>query len=318
MPYHKLIIGDVREALQMIPNKSVSCCFTSPPYYSLRDYQTEPIIWGGKPECEHEWNRKRADKGHRTKIGQGTSCVKCGAWIGSLGHEPTPELFVSHLVDIFDIVMQKLRDDGSCWVNLGTTFANDKCDLMIPERFAVEMTKRGYIKRRTVIWHKKNCMPASHHDDFTLDFEYLYRFVKRTKTLYWTNSKTLQSVTRQPLGVNGVEGVDWEWKDCPVCNALKGETKIGVIDSEQMSGPRARYHRKCSNCCVGGKIKVSLWNGHDNYFEQQFEDYKTGSIERLSRGASSDNKWVLSADGRTPHNLSQQGQISRRCHQSEG
>ncbi len=88
--------------------------------------------------------------------------------------------YISHLCDIFDEVKRVLKKTGSCWVNMGSVIVS-KCDLMIPERFAIEMIARGWIKRRTVIWHKPNCIPSSVKDDFTQDFEYLYRFVKRRK-----------------------------------------------------------------------------------------------------------------------------------------
>ena len=55
--------------------------------------------------------------------------------------------------------------------------------IMIPQRFAIEMVNRGWILRNTIIWHKPNCMPSSAKDRFTVDFEYLYFFVKSKK--YW-------------------------------------------------------------------------------------------------------------------------------------
>ena len=53
----------------------------------------------------------------------------------------------------------------------------------IPERFAISMTDAGWIRRNTIIWYKPNCMPSSADDRFTVDFEYLYFFTKKTK--YW-------------------------------------------------------------------------------------------------------------------------------------
>ena len=47
--------GDVREKLAELPEKSVQCVVTSPPYWGLRDYGLPPSVWGGDPECEHEW-----------------------------------------------------------------------------------------------------------------------------------------------------------------------------------------------------------------------------------------------------------------------
>jgi DNA modification methylase len=143
-------------------------------------------------------------------------CSKCGAWKGSLGLEPTPELFIKHLCDIYDEVYRVLRKDGTCFVNLGDTFSSTQagnktpCGIQqrspdeiqakaihkrhigttqpksligIPEMFALEMQRRGWIRRNTIIWFKRNCMPSSARDRFTVDFEYIYFFTKSKK--YW-------------------------------------------------------------------------------------------------------------------------------------
>lgn len=150
-------------------------------------------------------------------------CPKCGAWCGQLGLEPTFELYTKHLCNIFDEIKRVLKKTGTCWVNIGDTYGGswgnygertgqqrsqnvDKfsrlgatpkdfrpassnpeimhkslCD--IPYRFSIEMINRGWIKRNTIIWFKPNCMPSSAKDRFTVDFEYLFFFVKNKK--YW-------------------------------------------------------------------------------------------------------------------------------------
>ena len=52
-------VGDALEVLRTLPEKSVQCCMTSPPYWGLRDYSTEPQIFGGNPECAHGWSHRR-------------------------------------------------------------------------------------------------------------------------------------------------------------------------------------------------------------------------------------------------------------------
>jgi len=129
----------------------------------LRDYGIEPVIWDGIEGCEHDFSieTKAGDirfRGVNSIVGsernpevwkgngKGNFCTKCGAWRGSLGLEPTFELYIKHLCDIFDEIKRVLRKDGTCWVNLGTTMQN-KNDVMIPERFALEMTNPNYILR---------------------------------------------------------------------------------------------------------------------------------------------------------------------------
>jgi site-specific DNA-methyltransferase (adenine-specific) len=135
--------------------------------------------------------------------------MKCGAWRGSLGLEPTFDLYIRHLCDVFDEVRRVLKNTGSCWVNLGDTYLGSwgamshdmakkakrtgynsrppssnfkpKCLAQIPSRFAIEMCNRGWILRNEIIWHKPNCMPSSVKDRFTVDFEKVFFFVKNEK-----------------------------------------------------------------------------------------------------------------------------------------
>ena len=171
-----ILQGDALTKLKELPEKSINMCMTSPPYWALRDYGED----------------------------------------GQLGLEPTFVEYINNLCDIFDEVKKVLRDDGTCWVNLGDTYnsggnyrgkeldknckevyrrkdfegcKNDpkaqgisaKCLTAIPMRFAIEMVNHGWILRNTIIWHKPNAMPCSAKDRFTVDFEYIFLFSKQKK-----------------------------------------------------------------------------------------------------------------------------------------
>ncbi len=138
-----LIRADARRL--PIPTEYVQCVVTSPPYWGLRSYGTPPQIWGGEAGCEHEWggglrhlggagiqgatsqlnrNRPRECSKHREKQRDaGAFCRHCGAWRGDLGLEPSPDLYVQHLVEVFREVRRVLREDGVCWLNLGDSYA---------------------------------------------------------------------------------------------------------------------------------------------------------------------------------------------------
>lgn len=81
-----LRLGDCLEVLRGMEDNSVHCCVTSPPYYGLRDYGMD----------------------------------------GQIGLEPTPDEYVSRMVAVFREVRRVLRDDGTCWVNLGDSYASTK------------------------------------------------------------------------------------------------------------------------------------------------------------------------------------------------
>src|SRR6185312_7262139 len=136
----KIHIGDCREQLRKLADKSVHCVVTSPPYFALRDYGT--AVWsGGDPACPHEppadWLHHRVTKKanitgkeHQEKAASKRwfnpdgSC-KCGARRvdSQIGLEPTPEEFVAELVKVFREVHRVLRDDGTLWLNLGDSYA---------------------------------------------------------------------------------------------------------------------------------------------------------------------------------------------------
>lgn len=127
------------ETLRGLPTGSIHCAVTSPPYWGLRDYDGEPQVWGGDPNCDHEWGEvgrahhpnqveqtkwkdaEAAGKGQTA--GSGQFCGRCDAWLGQFGLEPTPQMFVQHLVEIFRELRRVLRDDGTFWLNLGDSYA---------------------------------------------------------------------------------------------------------------------------------------------------------------------------------------------------
>jgi len=203
---------DCRVGLATMPAESVDCIVTSPPYWGLRDYGLEPLVWDGKEGCEHVWgdnilsaptiqytgkhtkrlNKGWADSNKNREIkstSQGAFCSLCGAWRGSLGLEPTFQLYLNHLMQVMAECKRVLKRTGTMWVNLGDSYSNEgkwggksgnknstsnaanmprykkdygvqqKSLCQIPERFSIAMTDElGLIKRNTIIWYKRNCL----------------------------------------------------------------------------------------------------------------------------------------------------------------
>ena len=135
--------GDCRDVLRELPAGSVHMVVTSPPYWGIRDYNVAPSVWGGDPTHGHIWGAEERGKrkdilpaeesGSESRMGtddrqgvgplSGGRFCKCGAWLGTLGNEPTPEQFVMNLVAIFDEIKRVLRDDGVLWLNLGDSYS---------------------------------------------------------------------------------------------------------------------------------------------------------------------------------------------------
>ncbi len=169
----KLFCCDILEGFKAIPDNSVNCVVTSPPYWQLRDY--------GYSE---QW-----------------------------GLEPTYQEYLAHLWQMMDEIWRVLKDDGTVWINLGDSYSTisggmrrgemgkisnraikgqrfeqtkpkdikPKCLLLIPHRFAIGCIDRGWIMRNDIIWAKRNGMPESVTDRFSKKHEYFFFMTKNQK-----------------------------------------------------------------------------------------------------------------------------------------
>ena len=168
-----LFCGNCLEILKQFPDESVDCVVTSPPYWNARDY------------------------GKETE-------VDFGDWKGQLGLEPDFNLYIKHLLIIFDEVWRVLKPTGTLWVNIADVYNGSgkagknpeyqerhtefgkhsrhkerfglptnvkncprKSLCLIPERFTIEMVNRGWILRNKIVWYKTNGIPESVKDRFT-------------------------------------------------------------------------------------------------------------------------------------------------------
>ena len=169
---NQILIGDVLEQLQQLPDGGVQTCVTSPPYWGLRDYGVE----------------------------------------GQIGLEKTPEEYTEKMVAVFRDVRRVLCDDGTLWINLGDSYANDSKwggqtsgkhveylhrqnltrgkkttglkakDLIgIPWRVAFALQADGWYLRSDIIWSKPNPMPESVTDRPTKAHEYVFLMSKSAK-----------------------------------------------------------------------------------------------------------------------------------------
>lgn len=228
--------GDVLQSLRQLPSDSVHSAITSPPYYGLRDYAILPSIWGGDKTCKHKWisNGKRGGgSAKQGKTGQmrsravveartnaetlmGHTCTKCGAWKGTLGLEPTIEMHVRNIVEVFRELRRVLRPDGTLWMNYGDTYSTapagrtaaetkeigkdnrtfrdkpvgttqqlaPKQRMGMPERIVLALQADGWWWRDEIIWHKPNPMPISVKDRTTPAHEKLYLLTKKPRYFF--------------------------------------------------------------------------------------------------------------------------------------
>ena len=167
-----IYIGDCLEVLKTLPDESVHCCVTSPPYYALRDYGMEEQI----------------------------------------GREATPKKYISRLTEVFTEVRRVLRSDGTLWLNIADTYAGKgnqgdfvdpknpkgrsgqavalnykapgckpKDMIGIPWMLAFSLRDDGWYLRNDIIWMKENPMPESVKDRCARCYEHVFLFSKSRK-----------------------------------------------------------------------------------------------------------------------------------------
>lgn len=141
---YRLLLGDCLQSMGSLPDQSVNCCVTSPPYFGLRDYGVD----------------------------------------GQIGLEETPEQYVAKMVEVFREVRRVLRDDGALWLNLGDSYGKGKQLLGIPWRVAFALQADGWYLRQDIIWSKPNPMPESVRDRCTKSHEYIFLLTKSQRYYY--------------------------------------------------------------------------------------------------------------------------------------
>lgn len=170
-------VGNALDVLRGMPDNSVHCVVTSPPYWGLRDYGVE----------------------------------------GQIGLEPTPEAYIETMVRVFNELRRVLRGDGTLWLNIGDTYSNvgkngghsagknqssadggyqtvrnnrpknglpAKQMYGIPWRVALALQADGWWLRSDIIWHKPNPLPESVTDRPTKAHEYVFLLTKSASYFY--------------------------------------------------------------------------------------------------------------------------------------
>ncbi len=260
-----ILQGDASEQLRTLPDESMQCCVTSPPYWGLRDY------------------------------GQN----------GQLGLEKTPDEYVAKMVEVFREVRRVLRKDGTLWLNLGDSYARaggwsdnsgldglargesgraksnigngtsqqlaaglkekDLCG--IPWRVAFALQADGWWLRSDIIWAKPNPMPESVKDRPTKSHEYLFLLTKASSYFYDAEAikEPLSQVTLDECeyAYNGTTNGDWKSANAQDC-----------------SGTKKRIREAVASGRLTGRNKRSVWTvPTQSYPEAHFATYPPDLIK---------------------------------------
>jgi DNA modification methylase len=212
------LCGDCRDVLKTLPDASVHCCVTSPPYWGLRDYGVA----------------------------------------GQIGLEATYQDYVEQMVLVFRDVRRMLRADGTLWLNLGDSYTattrgaggngkqhtnigsvmddrtwqiplglkpKDLCG--VPWRIAFALQADGWWLRQDIIWSKPNPMPESVTDRCTKAHEYLFLLSKSER--YYFDAEAIKEAALGPIGdVETASGIGSQHKQNAMGQQLGCTSRLGA------------------------------------------------------------------------------------------
>lgn len=264
--HNKILFGDCLEVINNIPDNSIDCCVTSPPYFGLRDYGVD----------------------------------------GQIGLEETPEQYVNKLVKLFNEVKRCLKQEGTLWLNLGdsyygsgrgsggtgdaskkqvtnrgTNFAVGKkltkyicgdCkpkDLIgIPWMVAFALRADGWYLRQDIIWSKPNPMPESVTDRCTKAHEYIF-LLSKSREYYYD-----QEAIKQPVTDTTIQRLAQQIEDQKGSERVPGKTNGNMKAVGPGRNPRTGIDRKGGNQGSEKGIPAMAINGngvkgHSGYFDAE-------------------------------------------------
>lgn len=236
--------GDSKEIIDCLPDSSINCIVTSPPYYGLRDYQID----------------------------------------GQIGLEFTPKEYVDNLLEILNKLMRPLKDNGTFWLVIGDSYASkskgsggaskkqdsnvgsryqprkfnhgvkDKDLIGIPWMVAFALRDSGWYLRNEIIWHKTNAMPTSAKDRCTYSHEQIFLFSKSPK-YYFDNLAiaeeavwTAKESTKRKRGFAKKEG------STGLNPSRHGNSMSGMVIGRTQDGHRGPFN-------IDGTLRAKLKEG---------------------------------------------------------
>jgi site-specific DNA-methyltransferase (adenine-specific) len=174
VPRNQILVGDAAGRLAELPDASVDCVVTSPPYYSLRDYEVD----------------------------------------GQIGHEASIHAWVSALLAVTAQLARVLKPRGTFWLNVADSYSRHRRDgappkamLLGPERLLLALTEQGWIVRSKGVWHKPHPMPDPAPDRLTRSWEPLYLLVRSGHYFFDLDAirQPHRSGRRRPQSLRGPE-----------------------------------------------------------------------------------------------------------------
>ena len=261
----KIITGNAIEVLKELPDCSVDCCITSPPYLGLRDYGVN----------------------------------------GQIGLENSVQDYINRLTDIFKEVRRVLKNDGTLWLNIGDSYVSSNSEysnckrkdlIGVPWLLAFALRNDGWYLRQDIIWEKPNAMPESVKDRCTKSHEYIFLFSKQSKYYF-----DYEAIKEPAVGFNNIVPAGSKGTLRPNSRLRKGNSRTfrggGVYTKGQSFNNSAETTREShgnSENITGLRNKRSVWTvATQGYKEAHFATFPEKLIEPCVLAGSRDGGIIL-------------------------
>lgn len=282
----KVLQGEALAVLQTLPDESVDCIVSSPPYWRQRDY--------GVP--------------------------------GQLGLEQTPEEYIDKLTAIFAECRRVLKIDGTCWVNLGDKWASggnggggsfmeersealahvknnkgwrsppagykDKDLVGVPWMLAFSMRAEGWYLRQCNIWSKPNGMPESVRDRSTVSHEYVFHFAKNND--YWYDTDAARTPATPATETRLAQNVEAQAGSSRANGGAKTNGPMKAVQRHGSTLTGAPHGRHADTPLPPGERRRDKQRGHTRR-HQGFNDRwdKMEKSEQLAGGSNLRSVWWI-------------------------
>ncbi len=265
----QVINGDSRSAILQFPDNTFDCVVTSPPYFWLRHYGVD----------------------------------------NQIGLEETVNEYVEAISSVMDEVYRVLTPKGLLFLNLSDTYYSGKGQpkyadsksskrrfglravdksggldigiqrksmIGIPWRVAIEMTKRKWVLRSNIIWHRKHPLPEKVKDRPKRSYEHVFMFSK-SRTYHFNQKPLLVKEIDQDVWTIPARPKSSGLDTAPYPDELVNRClQIGCIEGGKVLDPFAGS---------GTTLRVAVESGHSAVgidLSKEFCEYVVRDLSKIS------------------------------------
>ncbi len=266
---NEIILGDAFKLIKNIPDGVIDCMLTSSPFWLQRHYGTNPVVLGGDPDCQHEFQMKKGYKMNPDSrlTGRGFDSeyglCACGAYYGEFGNEPTSNQFISNYLILLKEVVRVLKPTGTMFIEIQdkygvSGYGKPTSKEFVPERLAIQLTNElDLYCRNDIILHKIPTRPESMRTRFSRKYTHLYFFTKKPSNQHYFDLESCKKIGVEGYLIN--PGDIWRIKSTKMKGSNSASFSTDLLETAIKAG------------CPQDGIVLDIFNGvgHTTFVAKQ-------------------------------------------------